>query len=322
MPATSSSQTAHTEGYVVSTEHSFNPVSATNFQNAPAPQRTFNPLSTTAFKSAPAYQHTSMPFSATTSQNAPAPQHTVNPFSATASHNTPAPQWPLPDIPGSYPIMSKDPVTFPSDEYNPWAILHYFDTLVKELVREVYSPEYQIPVESRSRFTGAIRETHWLEVVEAKSRQAAWEPQSCVVPTGVIGPSKDIYVLPDFSHHHHEAPYRSELSIKTQGTSSARERLEYSRKRQKTEPETGWVTSSADPLSSADGFGYRAEADIKDRPMEIPGGYPPTGSIVLKPMGEPTSYWAGPIVSPTQSVQEAEKSDVVDNLLKLWTIVR
>ena len=31
---------------------------------------------------------------------------------------------------------------------------------------------------------------------------------------------------------------------------------------------------------------------------------------------------AHPILSPTQSVQEADRSDVVDDLLKLWTLVR
>ena len=196
---------AHPEGYIVSTQHSFNPVFATTsrdapapqymfnpssmstfqnapgpqhdfnyvsgstFQDAPAPQHTLNPLSTTAFKSAPASQNSSMPFSATTFQNTPLPQHTFNP-SATTLRNTPAPQWPLPDIPASYPVVSDDPVTVQSGQYNPWELLQHFDNLLRNLVREVNSPGYQIPVDSRSRFTGAIRETHALEAVELQKR--------------------------------------------------------------------------------------------------------------------------------------------------------
>ena len=296
MPASSSSQTAHnigsgaapthTEGNVVPTEPTFNPVYATTFQNAPAPQHTIHPLSTTAFKSAPASQHTFMPFSATTFQNAPAPQHTFNPFSASTFQNNPAPQWPLSDIPGSYPIMSKDPVTFPSEEHNPWAIIHHFDALVKKLVQEVYSPEYQISVESRSRFTGAIRETHGLEVVEAKSRQFALERGSCVVPTGAIGPSQ---------HTYQHRPIDSELSIEGQGTSGARERIEYSRKRQKTEPETCFNALSAGPLNS-------------DRKAI---------SLPMSAREKRAKYSKDLSKAP-----EPPKVDVVDDLVKLWTLVR
>ena len=150
-------------------QHTFDSGSATTFQDAPAPQHDFNPLSTTAFKSAPASQHTSMSFYATAFQQNPPPQNTYNP-SATTLRNTPAPQWPLPDVPASYPVVSDDPVTVHSEQYNPWELLEHFDNLLRNLVREVNSPGYQIPVDSRSRFTGAIRETHAIEAVELRKR--------------------------------------------------------------------------------------------------------------------------------------------------------
>ena len=156
----------------MSTQPSFNPVFATTSQNAPTPQHAFNPLSTTAFKSAPASQHTSTPFSATTFQQNPLPQkpqNTYNPL-ATTLRNTPAPQWPLPDTPASYPAVSDDPATVQSGQYNPWELLEHFDKLLRNLVREVYSPGYQIPMDSRSTFAGAIRKTHALEAVELQKR--------------------------------------------------------------------------------------------------------------------------------------------------------
>lgn len=338
MPASSSSQTlhnigssaapAHTEGNVVPTEHTFNPVSATTFRNAPTPQQMRQILSTTASKSTPVSQHTFMPFSATTIQNSPAPQYTFNPFSASTLQSNPAPQWPLPDIPGSYPMMSKDPVISPSEGYNSWAIIH-IDALVAKLVQEVYSPEYQIPVQSRWRFTGAIRENHRLEVVEVKRQQAI---ESSPYSSEIAGSSHNIFPPQAYASSKHtlDPTATSLYGTKDKPELSTRYAYastpvgpEYPQKRQKTEP-------YCSDMSPADKAEYHADADSTVPYMRMQSRYPQAGhrtarmnsSIALMPMGQPMPILTPRKGSPTQSVQEAERSDVVDDLLKLWTVVR
>ena len=142
---------APTEGNIVPTQPTFNTLPTSTFQYAPTPA--FNPSYVNTF------------------QKAPAPQHTPDTFSTKTYQHTPAPQRPLPNTPASYPTLPMDPVAVQSDQYIAWPLSHHLNTLVASLIREVSSPVYQIPAESRSRFTGVIRATHTTEIVEAERRE-------------------------------------------------------------------------------------------------------------------------------------------------------
>ena len=167
---------APTEGKVVPTQHTFNTLPTTNL----------SPTTTLQFAPAPPFN----PFSVNTFQDAPAPQHTSNTFSANTFQHTPAPQWPLPNMPASYPIMPTDPVAVQSGQYNSWSLLHHLNTLVASLIREVSSPVYQISAESRSRFTGVIRATHTTEIVEAeRGEQRRYANYGNVEPSATLPPT-------------------------------------------------------------------------------------------------------------------------------------
>lgn len=306
---------AHTEGNGVPTEHTFNPVSATTFQNTPAPQHTFNSFSANSFRSAP------------------------------------APQWPLPNIPASYPVISKDPVTVPSDQYNSWELLNHFDALMMNLVREVYLPGYRIPAESRSRFSNTISETHRLEVVAI-----GITPYSTVSGTpygidrqGMLGqppqPPQHTYgyglsqqryrPMRRLSQQRYD-PMRTSLHG-TQNISElprikrGRPRKSEARKPQRIHNEDGWETHAADDLSSAEPMGYRAEADkVEDSPKRPPRiflsslDFSEISPDITPPAPQPVSSTAQftPYLENPRKAPEPPRLDVVDDLLKLWTLVR
>ena len=214
-------------------------------------------------------------------------QHSFNPLARAfhplprpTSENAPAPQWPLPNIPASYPIVSKNPVTIQSDEYSVWAYLRHFDTLMASLIREIYSPEYQIPRESRSRFTGAIRETHTLEVVEAKRRGSTRSGS-----VGRLKAGSESYARP----------------LRPSRLSTLR----------RSEPQCNPEILSLDILSSADKADAFVTADSgsankkqgqKDQSM---ADKKPRFDLVL-----------------SESTRKADRNDVVDDLVRLWTLVR
>ena len=354
IPASPLTQTVHnigsraapapTEGTVVPTQHKFNTLPATTFQYAPTPP--FNPSSVNNFQNAPAPPFN--PSSANTFQNAPAPQHTSNTFSANTFQNTPAPQWPLPNIPASYPIMPKDPVAVQSDQYNSWPLLHHLNTLVASLIREVYSPEHQIPVESRSRFTGAIRETHTTEIVEAESRErskyaecAILEPDSVQSPT--TPPESGLQLggeYPIATRRQSRAMY---LSMANQGPS-----LPSSPK-----PHPRLLISALPGAFMSPNVPYMRTVDQKDKHedvyrnrmqrrktrREFEDEEQSTSKRAkvnrMRRMGSgPSSLFSRDEDVPTQTDQaledqpwcnelpEPERNDVVDDLVKLWTLVR
>ena len=201
-------------------------------------------------------------------------QHSLNPLARAASENAPAPQWPLPNIPASYPIAPMNPVTVQSDQYNSRPLWVHFDILVARLVREIYSSEYQIPVGSRSNFTGAIRETHRLEVIEAERRESTWSATSSLL-------------IPEASHK----PYGARMLSMSSGYS--RHKASVTGKQLELE----WKESS--PIihnTSSDAHGQ------KDQRMVA------------------TGMKAGLSLEP--SVAKPDKNDVVDELVRLWTLVR
>lgn len=322
------------------------------FQSAPASQYTFNPVSATAFQKTPASPHTFNPLSRSTPQNAPASPYTFTHFSASTFQKASAPQWPLPNVPASYPVVSGDTVTFQSDQHNPWELLAHFDILVRTLVQEVYSPGYQIPAESRSRFTSAIRETHKLEAVEAQRR----EPSK----SGMYAEAHHISPIP----HGRQSlslnqPYMSYLRCKSYET-PASSRCIYS-------PETpsyGYPYNS--PGSEPLRFGQRAAPERRGerRGRRHSKGLSAPGPTVLRTeqgrneeqpaikrskrdteevsdISEPAycdyylddveeapepprvdvPWLSAPLDNELQA-PEPPRVDVVDDLLKLWTIVR
>ena len=250
-------------------------------------------------------QHTSNTLPATTFHNAPAPQHTFNSFSANTFQNTPASQWPLPNIPASYPIMPMDPVTVQPEKHSSWQLLCHLDNLVKSLVREVYSPEYQIPAEPRLRFNGAIREIHRLEVVIAERRE----------------PSKSID-SPIYHHHYSPASSQHEPPIAACKTPL------FSNMSQ-TPPVGNMIAASEDPSRPSWRFEQqsklpispkrkrRLEEERRTQRTQIQNLRRTRTSHSLKlPMQRHQALEDQPIVP------EPERNDVVDDLVKLWTLVR
>ena len=207
------------------------------------------------------------------------------PLLRATSENTPAPQWPLPNIPASYPIVSKDPVTVQSDEYSVWAYLRHFDILVANLIREVYSPEYQIPADSRSRFTGAIRANHTIEVVEAErrgSRRSAGS--SCSIGA---------------------APFQVQQTLRPFGTLSIGASSGIGKRQRNYRASSKGLLISADELEPhlvEAGYSGADEAQGQEDQVMVPKKQ--KFDLVL-----------------SESTRKADKNDVVDDLVRMWTLV-
>ena len=224
-------------------------------------------------------------------------QHTLNPPPRAAFERNLATQWPLPNIPASYPIVSKDSVAVQSDEYSVWQLLGHFDALMNSLIREVYSPEYRIPAESRSRFTGAIRETHTLEVVEAQTREpTARKP----IAHGPI--------------RHKRSSRRASLARIGSPQQSISHKL------QRTERKDSGEALAADRLSPA----YQVDHSFPAYPVASLSSEVGAGDQSSKPTGR--SWFSvktmRPSLASVRSIQEADRNDVVDDLVRLWTLVR
>ena len=263
-----------------------------------------------------------------TERNVDPTEHPFNTLPRTTFKNAPGPQWPLPKIPASCPIVPKDPVAVQSDEYSVWQPLGHFDALMKSLIREVYSPQYRIPAGSRSRFTGAIRETHTIEVVEAKRRrESAWsvasaedsqaEPQllsgtatntSRVVEAERREPTTSGFVeISDAGSESHALPSRTTRLSKRKIVPERPSRLS---KLRKSEPQYNPVLSldflssadKADAFVDAEGGSANKEQGQKDQSM---ADKKPRFDLVL-----------------LESTRKADRNDVVDDLVRLWTLVR
>ena len=220
-------------------------------------------------------------------------QHTLNPPPRAAFERNLATQWPLPNIPASYPIVPMDPVTVQSDQHSSWPLLRHFDALMKSLIREVYSPQYRIPAESRSRFTGAIRETHTLEVVKSHSRHKSKVSQSSLWVTHEME-------LPQ-GYYERQTPTTTHMLQRKEGEDSGE-------------------ALAADRLSSAD----QVEGFSPAYPVASLGSEVGAGDQSSKPTGR---SWLSvktirPSLASVRSVQEADRNDVVDDLVRLWTLVR
>ena len=301
---------APTEGNVVPTQHTFNTLPATTFQYAPAPP--FNPFSVNTFHSAPA------------------PQHTSNTFSANTFQNTPAPQWPLPNIPASYPIMPMDPVAVQSDQYIAWPLLHHLNTLVASLIREVYSPVYQIPAESRSRLTGVIRATHTTEIVEAQRREPRRyanygnvEPSVTLPPMMARSPASRQYELASVQ-------YNANSPRRTSGLSNLFMPIPASGPPPSLPPP---ISDSSVPKQAPWGVRERTQVQSPRREHEDDEEQPAikrlkygmaavTASFSGFSRVEDLPTETGEIYNYQPDVPEPEKNDVVDDLVKLWTLVR
>ena len=242
-----------------------------------------------------------------TERNVEPTQHALNTLPRATSENAPAPQWPLPNIPASYPIVSNDPVTVQSNQYSLLGLLRHFDILVDNLIRETYSPEYQIPRESRSRFTSAIRETHTIEVVEAERRESSWSAN----PLGLV-PQPLQWTQHSFAEDGsaQELPEES----KETGGKIARARRSVRRKRQRIEREGGWECAAVG-LSSAD---EEEEHYGQYSSMSLP-------MVGASNISSETKQTKSSVESPFSlgpSLHKADKNDVVDDLVRLWTLVR
>ena len=275
---------APTEGNVAPKQHTFNTLPATTFQNAPTPQYTLDTLPVTAF------------------HNARAPQHTFNSFSTITFQNAPASQWPLPSIPASYPIMSMDPVTVHPEQHSSWQLLCHLDNLVESLVREVYSPEYQIPAEPRSRLTGAIREMHRLEVDIAERRE----------------PSKSID-SPIYRHHYSPASSQHEPPIAASNTPLFSNMSQtpllgnrFAAPEDPSPPSYCMAPTPSPPISPERKRRLQEEQRTQIQNMRRTR----TSHSLKSPMQGRRALEDQPIVP------EPERNDVVDDLVKLWTLVR
>ncbi|KAK0512757.1 hypothetical protein JMJ35_004774 [Cladonia borealis] len=285
---------APTEGNVAPTQHTFNTLPATTFQNAPTPQYTFDTLPVTAF------------------HNAPAPQHTFNSFSANTFQNTPASQWPLPNIPASYPIMPMDPVTVQREQHSSWQLLCHLDNLVKSLVREVYSPEYQIPAEPRSRFTGAIREIHRLEVVKAERSEPSKSIGSSVSHCYLFSPASSQYEPPSIAAS--QRPLLSNMFMASEDPNppsyckgpTSNPPIAPRRKRRFGEEERTQIQSTRRYLEYNEMGSKRAKYDAWEDSA-------PSSAF---------SWDEETYLGNYAKVPEPERNDVVDDLVKLWTLVR
>lgn len=252
-------------------------------------------------------QHTFSTLPTTTLQRAPAPPY--NPFSATIPQNAPAPQWPLPNIPASYPIAPMDPVAVQSDQFNSWPLLSHLKTLVASLIREVYSPVYQIPTESRSRFTGVIRATHETEIVEAERRESSKYSDGSLgsglrldrddpiaARRSSIG-SNLTTATPDFSPlpscmeppHIYSSVHRRPANL-MQITQVQSRRREHEDDEEQPATKKAKTVPAEDSYSSAE--------------------FPQDNTLTCF---DHAIFFIGP---------EPERNDVVDDLVKLWTLVR
>ena len=316
IPASPLTQTVHnpgsraapapTEGNVEPAQHASNTFHATTLQHAPPPP--FNTFSANAF------------------QNAPAPKHTSNTFSANTFQNTPAPQWPLPNTPASYPIMPMYPVAVQSDQYSSWLLLQHLNTLVANLVQEVYSPVYQIPAESRSRFTGAIRATHTTEIVEAERR----EPRRYASYGNVLSNMMMPPMTPQESGLQLGGDYPTEARRQSRGTNLF------------TAIQDPSLPSSAKPHQTRHSYSYIRSPDQKDKQEEVDMMQSRKTKRIYQNQEQPTIKRAKvgsmhcylPSLLPRDEYQafedqpwcgelpEPERNDVVDDLVKLWTLVR
>ncbi len=195
-----------------------------------------------------------------------------------------------------------------SDGYRVWQLLGHFDALMNNLIREVYSPEYRIPAESRSRFTGAIREAHTLEVVEAQTREPTTRK-----PKARRAPMK----YGRLSRHARMGVPHARMGVPLARMDVPQNSV--SPKRQSTEREDGWEAPAIGRSPAYEGGDFPPAYPVASLGTEVAAGdlssqitRPPN---LIFPVHECYS-------SSARSVQEADRNDVVDDLVRLWTLVR
>ena len=267
-------------------------------------------------------------------------QHSFDSPPGAIFQNARAPQWPLPSDLASRPMMPKDPQPVQSDQYGVQQLLGHFDALLRSLIRQVYAPEYRITAGSRSRFTSAIRETHTLEVTELRRSEPSKSGDSGMLEQSEPSPHK--------THQRHTAraefvpmlqrpvdsiTYRQERPIitgpygvtsdkmvrqcsgkgvfKSDGEVAAIEEDEEARKRRslmKAKRRRQWE---------------EIEPDGKTSPTVPLPGQRSELAVVAKPCGisNENIRYSRYNMSMMQTAEKEGRNDVVDNLLRLWTLL-